>query len=144
MWPMQYDVLKDKTEIYRCKARLPLSSWLAFLAVLALVALCALVIWLLSPLPYSAFLKIAVLILTAWALNYVLKKGAFSVTYVLTDDGSLVYITKYGRLEWESAWIDLSQAKIQENKIIYQNRKYDFYPDERLASYTDNYKGELK
>ena len=126
------DILQNKTEVYRGEAKLPGTPKAAFFAVLMLAAVFVILFNLTSMLPYGVFLKIAVLILTALGVNYILKKGTFSVTYVLTDDGTLVYITKYGRLSWESAWIELSGAKFEKNRIIFENRKYDFYPDEEL------------
>ena len=126
------DILHEKTEVYRGEAKLPGTPRAVFLAVLALAVICVILFNLTSMLPYGVFLKIAVLLLTALGVNYVLKKGTFSVTYVLTDDDMLVYVTKYGRLSWESAWIRLSEAKFEENRIIFENRKYDFFPDEEL------------
>ena len=130
--PPVNDILHEKTEVYRGEAKLPGTPRAAFFAILALAAVCVLLFRLVSFLPYSVFLKIAVLVLTALGVNYILKKGTFSVTYVLTDDGMLVYVTKYGRLSWESAWIRLSEAKFEKSRIIFENRKYDFFPDEDL------------
>ena len=129
---MKYDELNGKNVIYRGAALLPGKPAAAFWSVLGLIAVCAAAFRLSSLLPYSAFLKIAVLALMAVGLNYLLKRGTFSVTYALTDDGELVYITKYGRLEWESAWIYLDRAEIKSDKIIFEKRKYAFYPDEEL------------
>ena len=133
---MKYDELNGKTVVYRGAALLPGKPAAAFWSVLGLIAVCAAAFRLSSLLPYSAFIKIAVLALMAVGLNYLLKRGTFSVTYALTDDGELVYITKYGRLEWESAWIYLKEAEIKGNKIIFEKRKYDFYPDEELRRLT--------
>lgn len=132
--PPVNDILQSKTEVYRGAAKLPGSPRAAFFCLLALVAVCVVLFNLVSALPYSVFLKIAVLIFAAAGINYILKQGTFSVTYVLTDDGILVYITKYGLLEWESAWIRVSEAEFSENKIVFENRRYDFYPDDELKT----------
>ena len=132
--PPVNDILHEKTEVYRGQAKLPGTPKAAFFAILALAAACVILFNLTSMLPYGVFLKIAVLVLTALGVNYILKKGTFSVTYVLTDDNMLIYVTKYGLLSWESAWIRLSEAKFEKNRIIFENRKYDFFPDEELKS----------
>lgn len=131
---MKYDELNGKNVIYRGAALLPGKPAAAFWAVVGLAALCAAALKLLSPLPYSVFAQVIVLLLTAVALNRVLRRGTFSVSYALTDDGELVYVTKYGRIERETAWIRLAEAEINANTIIYENRKYEFYPDEELKS----------
>ena len=126
------DILQNKTEVYRGEAKLPGRPAAAFFCILALAAVCVAAFNLSSMLPYGVFLKLAVLALAALGVNYILKKGTFSVTYVLTDDDMLIYVTKYGLLSWESAWIKLREAKIEKNRIIFENRRYDFYPDEDL------------
>lgn len=126
------DMLQSKKEVYRGAAKLPGRPKAAFFSILALVFICVILFNLVASIPYSAFIKIGILILAAVGINYILKQGTFSVTYVLTEDSILVYITKYGLLEWESAWIDLADAEIKGNKIIYKKRKYDFYPDDKL------------
>ncbi len=135
------DVLQDKTEIYRGKAEMNGSPRATFFAILLLAAVCVPLFNLASAIPYGVFLKIAIFVIAAALLNRILKRGTFSVTYVLTDDGMLVYITKYGLLEWESAWIEVSEAEFSENEIRYRNRKYDFYPDEKLKKLIDEIKG---
>ncbi|MGN1098170.1 MAG: hypothetical protein ACI4SS_04675 [Clostridia bacterium] len=126
------NILQDKTPVYRGAAKLPGTPRAAFFCILALIAVCVILFNLVAPIPYSVFLKIAIIVFAAVSINYILKQGTFSVTYVLTDDGILVYITKYGLLEWESAWIDATEAEFKGNKIIYKKKKYDFYPDEEL------------
>ncbi len=128
MWPVA-DILQEKTEICRSEAKLPGTPAAAFIALLALAVICALLLNLAGRAPYGAFLELAVLALTAAAVYAVLKKGTFAVTYVLTADGMLVYLTRYGFLSRETAHIDLSRAEIKGNKIIYGNKSYDFYPD---------------
>ena len=140
--PPVNDILQTKTQVYRGEAKLPGTPKAAFFAILILAAVFVLLFNLVSPLPYSVFFKIAILILTALGVNYILKKGTFSVTYVLTDDGMLVYVTKYGRLSWESAWIEVSKAKFEKNRIIFEKRKYDFYPDEELKELLQRLKEE--
>lgn len=127
------DILQNKTEVYRGAARLPGTPRAAFFATLLLIAVCVLLFNLVSVLPYGVFLKILVLIFAAVGLNRILRQGTFSVTYVLTDDNILVYITKYGLLEWESAWISVPEADFSENEIRFKGRKYDFYPEDELA-----------
>lgn len=130
--PPVNDILQTKTEIYRGAAKLPGTPRAASICILGLTALCAVLFNLVSPIPYSMFIKVVIFIFTAIGINYILKKGTFSVTYVLTLDGVLVYITKYGKLEWESAWIKIEEAEFINNKIIFEKRKYDFYPDDEL------------
>ena len=126
------DILQTKTVVYRGEARLPGRPAVALLCVLAIALGCALVFNLAAALPYGVVIKVAALAIAALGINYVLKKGTFSVTYALTDDGTLVYITKYGLLSWESAWISVAGADFKGNKIFFEGRKYDFYPDEAL------------
>lgn len=125
------EVLREKTELYRCEAKLP--GVPRFMLPL-LLASCALIFFFGGKLPYGVFLKIGALVLAAFGVNWLMKRGLFDVTYVLTDDGTLVYVTKYGFLSKETAWIDTAKAefKFEENAIIFENRKYDFYPDEEL------------
>lgn len=137
------DLLHTKTEVYRGEARLPGRPAAAFLSILALAAACVLLFNLSSRLPYGVFIKVLILVLAALSVNYILKKGTFSVTYVLTDDGLLVYVTKYGRLSWESAWIKVNEAEFKENKIIFEKRKYAFYPDDELKQLLQKTKTEL-
>lgn len=134
------DILHEKTQVYSCEARLPGTPKAAFFLVLALAAVCALLFSLASRLPYSGVLKLAVLALTAVGIYAVLRKGTFSVTYVLTDDNTLTYVTRYGFLSRETAHIALDRAKIDENKIKFKNRTYDFYPDEKLSELLSGYK----
>ena len=126
------DILQNKTVIYRGAAKLPGRPAAAFCCVLVIALCCALVFNLASALPYGVVFKVAALALAALGINYVLKKGTFSVTYALTNDGTLVYITKYGLLSWESAWISVAGADFKGNKIFFEGRKYDFFPDDTL------------
>ncbi len=141
---MRDDFLKDKTSVYRGAALLPAKPMASFAAVLLLAALCALALRLLSPLPYAAFFQIAAVALTAAALNRVLKKGVFKVEYVLTDGGILVYVTRYGLLSWETAWIDISKAQVRGNKLFFDGRAYDFYPDNRLKQLMNKQEEKLQ
>lgn len=129
---MKEDFLKDKTVIYRGGARLKGTPSAALICLTALVILCVLAFNLVSKIPYSVFLKAAILIFAAISINYILKQGTFSVTYAVTEDLTLVYITKYGSLERETAWIDLTKAEIREKYILFDNKKYEFFPDEEL------------
>ncbi len=127
------DILHEKTVIYRGEAKLPGTPRAAFVSMLVLVVICVILFNLISPIPYSVFFKIAVLIFAAVGINYILKKGTFSVTYAVTEDGMLVFITKYGLIERETAWIKIDEAEFFPGKIVFEKRKYEFYPDEELS-----------
>lgn len=126
------DILHEKTEVYRCEARLPSAPRTAFFLILTMAAACAVLLNLAGRAPYGVFLELAVLALTAVGVYAVLKKSVFTVAYVLTSDNMLIYITKYGFLSRETAHIDLNRAVRQGNGIIFENRRYDFYPDKRM------------
>lgn len=123
------DILQEKNEVARCEARLPGTPRAAFFTLTALAVVCALLLGLTGRLPYGAFFQLGVLALAAVCVNFILKRGTFTVTYVLTDDNMLIYITKYGFLSRETAHIDLGRAELGKNKIIFENKSYDFYPD---------------
>ncbi len=123
------EVLHEKTEVYRCEARLPGAPWFALPL---LLIFCGLAFILGGRLPYGVFLKLGALALAAVGVNWLMKRGLFETTYVLTDDGTLVYVTKYGFLSRETAWIDVSKAKFEEKALIFENRRYNFYPDGEL------------
>lgn len=137
---MKDDFLKDKTVVYSGSAQLKGTSSEAMICLCVLIILCVLAFNLLTPLPYSGFIKIAVLALTAVGINYVLKKGTFTVTYVLTQDNTLVFVTSYGSLKWETAWIPLDKASFGENFIVYEKRKYSFFPDDELKALLLSYR----
>lgn len=132
---MREDYLKDKKAVYIGSAQLKGTPSEAMICLTVLIIVCVLAFNLASHLPYSGLFKAAILVFTALAINYILKKGTFSVTYVLTEDKTLVYLTKYGRLQWETAWIDLNKAEIHEGYILYEKRKYEFFPDDELKAF---------
>lgn len=130
MWPVT-EILHEKKELYRCEAELPGAP--RFMLPL-LLASCALIFFCGGKLPYGVFLKLGALIAAALGVNRLMKRGLFDVTYVLTDDGTLVYLTKYGFFSRETAWIDTPEADFDfgGKSLTFEGRKYDFYPDERL------------
>ncbi len=127
------DILHEKTVIYRGEAKLPGTPKAAFVSMLVLAAICVALFNLVSAIPYSVFFKVAILIFTAVGINYILKKGTFGVTYAVTEDGMLVFLTKYGLIQRETAWIKIDEAEFFPGKLVFEKRKYEFYPDEELS-----------
>ncbi len=125
------EVLREKTEAYRCKAEQPSAPWFALPL---LLVLCALIFILGGVLPYGAFIKLAAVAAAALGLNRLMKRGVFETDYVLTDDGTLVFLTKYGFWSRETAVIDTAGAAFdfEGGSLTFEGRKYGFYPDEKL------------
>ena len=125
------ETLRGRTEVCRCGAELPGAPWFAL--PLLLIS-CALIFIFGGRLPYGVFLKLGALTAAAGGLNRLMRRGVFETTYVLTDDGTLVFLTKYGFWSRETAVIDTSRAEFdfEGKSLTFEGRKYDFYPDEKL------------
>ncbi len=95
---------------------------LAVFCVLLFVAAC---------LPYSGILTLLVIAVFAFTTNALMKNLVFDITYVLYED-RLVFKRRYGRIEMEMESFPLSEAKITSTGIEYDNKSYEFSPDEKL------------
>lgn len=82
-------------------------------------------------LPYSGVLTLIVFMLGAYFIHKLLNKTVFDIKYVLYDD-KLVFLRKYGRLEWEGEVFPFDEATFHEGFIEHRGRRYSFYPDSEL------------
>ena len=121
----------ESTEIYRGKALMPKSAKDVFLSLLYIALFCCFIFLLSSRLPFAWFFEIVVVLLGAIQINKTLKKGTFTITYILYDK-SLVELTRYGLIEKETAVFRLDECDFYENSICKGGKIYPFYPDEKL------------
>ena len=85
-------------------------------------------------LPYSGITTLAIFALGAVMIHKLLSDSVFDITYALFDD-RLVFIRKYGRLEWECEVFPFDEAKFYRDKIEHRGKAYDFCPDDKLVEY---------
>lgn len=85
-------------------------------------------------LPYSGITTLAIFALGAVMIHKFLSDSVFDITYALFDD-KLVFIRKYGRMEWECEVFPFGEAKFYRDKIEHRGKTYDFYPDDKLMEY---------
>ncbi len=105
------------------------------IAAAGLTVLCAVLMTVLSNLPYAGITTLLTLFLFAAGIYAVLKENVFEITYVLYED-RLVYLRRYGALEKETEVFPIGEAEFYKDKIVYRKKTYPFHPDERM-------KGEL-
>lgn len=123
-------------ERYRGAAVLPGTPRSALCSIAALLVLCLVLFFLTAQLPYGALMQVAVVVFAAFALNYILKKGTFSVTYILTDS-ELIVLSRYGFIEKESARYALEHVVITKDAITANGKRHPFYPDAELRTLLD-------
>ncbi|MBR5535488.1 MAG: hypothetical protein IKU60_02435 [Clostridia bacterium] len=85
-------------------------------------------------LPYSGILTLVVFVLGAISIHRLLSNTVFDVTYALFDD-KLIFIRRYGRIEWECEVFPFDEAKFYKDKIEHRGKTYEFYPDEKLMEF---------
>ncbi len=124
------------TEKARYKQKAPVKgnaavSLTAFsLLTVAIIALLVVV----NFLPYSGILTLVVFALGAYFIHRLLSRTVFDITYALFDD-KLIFLRKYGRLEWECEVFPFDEAKFFPDRIEHRGKSYEFYPDERLKEF---------
>lgn len=123
--------MTDKEVLYKGLALLPKSPAGTILSLAGILVFCGLVFALESVIPAAWFFELAAVVLAAVYANKVLKQGTFSKTYILYED-TLVETTRYGLIEKVTAQFPLKDASIFPNEIIYNEKRYAFYPDETL------------
>lgn len=96
-----------------------------------LTVLCAVLMLILSHLPYAGITTLLTIFLFAAGIYGVLKKNIFEITYVLYED-RLIYLRRYGALEKETEVFPIGEAEFYEDKIVYRKKTYPFHPDERM------------
>ena len=84
-------------------------------------------------LPYSGLLSLGVLALGAYGTYRLLSAMVFDITYALYDD-RLLFVRRYGRLEYECEVFPLDEAEFSPGEIIHRGKTYKFYPDDTLCS----------
>lgn len=118
--------------IYKQKAPLKVSSFLRAVMFFCIVCAVCVLLFIVSNLPYSGILTLVVFALAAFSINKLLNRTVFDVTYALYED-KLVFLRKYGRIEWENEVFPLDEAKLYRDKIEHKGKVYPFAPDEKLC-----------
>lgn len=124
------------TEEARYKQKAPVKgnaqlSMTAFvLLALAIIALLVVV----NFLPYSGILTLCVFALGAYFIHKLLNRTVFDITYALFDD-KLIFLRKYGRMEWECEVFPFDEAKFYPDRIEHRGKSYEFCPDEKLKEF---------
>lgn len=85
-------------------------------------------------LPYSGVLTLIVFGAGAVAIHRLLNSTVFDITYSLYEN-KLVFIRKYGRMEWECEVFPFEEAKFYADKIEHRGKTYAFYPDDKLKEF---------
>lgn len=85
-------------------------------------------------LPYSGVLTLIVFGVGAIAIHRLLSSTVFDITYSLYEN-KLVFIRKYGRMEWECEVFPFDEAKFYVDKIEHRGKTYAFYPDDKLKEF---------
>jgi len=121
---------KEK-ELYRGEGVMPKSPQQTFFALLCVAALCIGVLSAAPFLPFSWLFEIGIIAVSAVMINSILKKGPFSVTYVLYEN-SLEVMTRYGLIEKVTATYILKETVFTETTVTANGKTLPFYPDENL------------
>ncbi|MBQ8003358.1 MAG: hypothetical protein IJ297_07950 [Clostridia bacterium] len=121
----------NEKAIYTQKAPLKMGEG-AKLGIFILITLALiLVLMIANALPYSGILTIVVLALGAYAIYKYMCAAVFDITYTLYKD-KLVFVRKYGKMEWECEVFPFDEAKFSEGSISHRGKSYKFYPDNKL------------
>ena len=123
--------MTDKDYLYKGAALLPKSPVATIFSIAGILILCGIVFALEKLLPAAWFFELAVIIIAALCVNKILKQGTFSKMYILYED-TLVETTRYGLIEKETSRFELKDTTITTTEIVYNGKKYPFYPDEAL------------
>lgn len=123
--------MTDKEYLYKGEALLPKSPVATFFSLAGILVPCGVVFALERYLPAAWFFELATIVFAAVLSNKVLKKGTFSKTYILYED-TLVEITRYGLIEKVTGQFELKKSVVSDSEIIYNGKKFLFYPDETL------------
>lgn len=85
-------------------------------------------------LPYSGILTLVLFAAVACFIHKLLNGTVFDITYALYED-KLVFIRKYGKMEWECEVFPFEEAKFYADKIEHRGKTYEFYPDDKLKEF---------
>ena len=85
-------------------------------------------------LPYRGILTLCVFALGAYFIHKLLNNTVFDITYALFDD-KLIFVRKYGMMEWECEVFPFDEAKFYPDRIEHRGKSYEFYPDEKLKEF---------
>ncbi len=105
---------------------------LFFAVIVVFIALLVVV----NMLPYSGILTLVLFAVVAWFMHKLLNGTVFDITYALYED-RLVFIRRYGRLEWECEVFPFEEAKFHAGKIEHRGKTYEFYPDDKLKEFLE-------
>ena len=124
----------NEKPIYKQKA--PEKSNVGGRTVLFVVIVLAVIaaLFVVSLLPYSGMLTLVVFALAAFVVHKLLSHTIFDITYALFED-KLVFIRKYGKLEWETEVFPFDEAKFYSDKIEHRGKTYEFSPDDKLKEF---------
>lgn len=123
--------MTEEREIYRGQGLMPKSASQTIFSLLCVVAFCFAIFSAAPFLPFSWIFEVGAIAVSAVLINNILKKGPFSITYVLYEN-SLEVITRYGLIEKVTAKYILTQTVFTENTVTSNGRTEPFYPDEDL------------
>ncbi len=123
--------MTNKDYLYKGLALLPKSPAGTIFSLAGILILCGVVFALERFLPAAWFFELTAIVLAAVYANKVLKQGTFSKTYILYED-TLVEMTRYGLIEKVTSQFEIKESVITDSEIIYNGKKYPFYPDETL------------
>lgn len=122
--------MEDKI-LYKQKAPKQGNTGVRVAAFCVIVAMVCVLLFIASNLPYSGISTIGIFALAAFSINKLLNKTVFDITYALYEN-RLVFLRKYGRIEWENEVFPFDEAKFFEDKIEHRGKVYSFAPDDKL------------
>lgn len=121
----------EKKELYRAAAKAP-RNMRQTIAALIIVILCVAAVFSAAPLlPFEWFFEIAAITAGAIYTNKILRRGTFTITYILYED-RLIELTRVGLLESQTGEYPLSDTLFYADRLVYMGRTKEFYPDETL------------
>ena len=85
-------------------------------------------------LPYSGITTLVVFALGAVLIYRLLSNTVFDITYALFED-RLVFIRKYGKMEWECEVFPFDEAVFYRDRIEHTGKTYEFAPDDKLVEF---------
>ncbi len=85
-------------------------------------------------LPYSGITTLIVFALGAIMMHRLLSSAVFDITYALYED-KLLFVRKYGKLEWECEVFPFDEARFYADKIEHRGKTYAFSPDDKLKEF---------
>ncbi len=121
----------NEKAIYTQKAPVGGNAGGRLLMLCGIVVVVMVLLFVVNGLPYSGILTLAVFAVAAVLVHKLLNKTVFDITYALYED-KLVFLRKYGKMEWENEVFPFDEAKFYADKIEHRGKVYPFSPDAKL------------